>query len=140
MGGLPCYVSGSAIPVLTGMSLEAIVSNIMIPTMLLNIYMNLSCITLPKKYPEQWEKRSIRMPLWFWNVCCILGAFSAGVVVYNLFIALSVKDTVICVIILIALMALSTLRIKQKAVKVEALEAARQETIRQSLAMDTDSE
>ena len=67
-GGYP-YVSYlvlyvvSAFPIVTGMSIDVIVSDIMIPTMLMNLYMNLRCVTLPKKYPEQWEKRSIRMPV-----------------------------------------------------------------------------
>lgn len=76
----------SIIPILTGRSLDAIVSQVMIPTMLINIYMNLTCLVLPKKYPEQWAQRSIKMPLWFYNVCCVLGAFCAGVVAFNLFV------------------------------------------------------
>lgn len=44
----------SIFPIVTGRSLDAIVSQVMIPTMLINIYMNLACLTLPKKYPEQW--------------------------------------------------------------------------------------
>lgn len=79
----------SIFPIITGMGLDAIVSLVMIPTMLMNIYMNLACITLPKKYPTQWEKRSIRMPLWLYNICCVLGAFCAGVVAFNLFTLLS---------------------------------------------------
>lgn len=123
----------SAFPILTGMSLETIVSDIMIPTMLMNVYMNLSCITLPKKYPEQWDNRSIKMPIWLWNVCCVLGAFSAGVVAYNLFVNLTMKDAVICVGIVIVLIVLSAIRLKQGAVKVEDLEAARQANIEQAL-------
>jgi len=135
VGYLAMYVV-SAFPILTGMSLEAIVSNIMIPTMLLNLYMNLSCIALPKKYPEQWARRSIKMPVWFWNICSVLGAFSAGVVVYNLFKNLLLNDAIICVAIVVALAALSAIRLKQGAVKVEALEATRTATINESLVME----
>lgn len=49
----------SVFPIVTGRSLDAIVSQVMIPAMLINIYMNLACLTLPKKYPEQWAQRSI---------------------------------------------------------------------------------
>lgn len=126
----------SAFPVLTGMSLDAIVSDIMIPTMLLNLYMNLKCIILPKKYPEQWEKRSLKMPVWFWNVCCILGGLSAGVVAYNLFINLAVKDAIICIGIVVVLVALSFIRLKQGAVKAEDLDAVRQEIIKEALSED----
>ena len=71
----------------------------MIPTMLINIYMNLACLTLPKKYPEQWAQRSIKMPLWFYNICCVLGAFCAGVVAFNLFKDLTFNDAVFAVVI-----------------------------------------
>lgn len=63
----------SVFPIVTGMSLDSIVSLVMIPMMLMNIYMNLACITLPKKYPAQWEKRSIKMPLWLFDACSVLG-------------------------------------------------------------------
>lgn len=132
VGHLALYAV-SAFPVLMGMSLDAVVSNIMIPTMLLNLYMNLKCLVLPKRYPEQWEKRSIKMPLWFWNSCCVLGAGCTAVVAYNLFVNLATKDAIICVIIIVALVGLSVLRIKQGAVKVDELEASRKEIEKDAL-------
>ncbi len=126
----------SAFPVISGMSIETIVSDIMIPTMLMNLYMNLKCVVIPKKYSEQWEKRSIRMPVWFWNFCSVLGAVCALVVVYNLFTGLAAKDAVICVIIVVVLIVLSEIRLKQGAVKAEDLEALRQKTIKEALLED----
>lgn len=123
----------SVAPVIAGMSIETIVSDIMIPLMLMNIYMNLKCVTLPKKYPKQWEKRSIKMPIWIWNMGSVLGAFCAAVVVYNLFISLATKDAIVCVIIVAVLVALSWIRLKQGAVKKEDLEAIRQKTIKEAL-------
>ena len=102
----------SVFPILTGMGLDSIVSLVMIPTMLMNIYMNLACIILPKKYQKQWEKRSIKVPVWCWNLCSILGAACASIVAYNLFVDLSMVDAVLCVIIVIALVGLSILRLK----------------------------
>lgn len=128
----------SVFPILTSMGLDTIVSLVMIPTMLMNIYMNLACITLPKKYPEQWERRSIRMPVWFWNVCCVLGGFCAGVVAYNLFVDLSTTDAIICVVIVLAMLALSALRLKQGAVKVEDLQAKKEAVIAEAIAADVD--
>ncbi len=128
----------SIFPILTGMGLDSVVSLVMIPTMLMNIYMNLACITLPKKYPEQWEKRSLRMPVWFWNVCCVLGAFCAGVVAYNLFVELTFTDSIICIIIVVALIGLSALRLKQGAVSKEQLAANKKMIIEQAIADDVD--
>nr|WP_325181639.1 APC family permease [uncultured Oscillibacter sp.] len=143
-GGYP-YVSYlvlyvvSAFPIVTGMSIDVIVSDIMIPTMLMNLYMNLRCVTLPKKYPEQWEKRSIRMPVWLWHVCCVAGGICNVIIIYNLFINLSGKDAVICVVIVTALVALSILRLKQGAVKAEELEKVRQATIQDALAYSNET-
>ena len=123
----------SAIPILTGMSIDVIVSDIMIPTMLINLYINLRIITLPKKYPEQWAKRSIRMPIWLWNVCCVLGGASNVVIIYNLFINLTMRDAIIAVAIVVILFALSFIRLKQGAVKPEKLEEVRQKTIQDAL-------
>lgn len=142
-GGYP-YVSYlvlyvvSAFPIVTGMSIDVIVSDIMIPTMLMNLYMNLRCVTLPKKYPEQWKKRSIKMPIWLWNICCLGGGICNVIIIYNLFINLSGKDAVICVVIVVALAALSMLRLKQGAVKAEELERVRRETIQEALAYSSD--
>ena len=108
--------------------------------MLINIYMNLACLTLPKKYPEQWAQRSIKMPLWFYNICCVLGAFCAGVVAYNLFKDLTFNDAVFAVVIVVVLCALSILRLKQGAVKAEDLAAKKEEIVRQAIADTTADE
>jgi len=123
----------SAFPIVTGMSIDVIVSDIMIPTMLINLYMNLRCVTLPKKYPEQWKMRSIKMPIWVWMLCCVCGGISNVIIIYNLFINLSGKDAVICVVIVAALVGLSILRLKQGAVKAEKLEEVRQGIIHEAL-------
>ena len=128
----------SIFPIVTGMGLDSVVSLVMIPTMLMNIYMNFACLSLPKKYPEQWAKVSIKMPLWFWKACCILGVFCAGVVSYNLFIELSLKDSIICVIMVAALVGLSALRLRQGAVSREALEENKRAVIAQAIADDAD--
>lgn len=130
----------SIFPIVTGRSLDAIVSQVMIPTMLINIYMNLACLTLPKKYPEQWAQRSIKMPLWFYNICCVLGAFCAGVVAFNLFKDLTFNDAVFAVVIVVVLCALSILRLKQGAVKAEDLAAKKEEIVRQAIADTTADE
>lgn len=130
----------SIFPIVTGRSLDAIVSQVMIPTMLINIYMNLACLTLPKKYPEQWAQRSIKMPLWFYNICCVLGAFCAGVVAFNLFKDLTFNDAVFAVVIVVVMCVLSILRLKQGAVKAEDLAAKKEEIVRQAITDTTADE
>lgn len=128
----------SVLPIVTGMSLDAVVSEVMIPTMLINIYMNLACITLPKKYPEQWAKRSIKMPVWLWNICCVLGAFCAGVVAVTLFADLKMSDAIVAVVLVAAMLVLSAIRLKQGAVKAEDLKAKKEAIIAEAIAADVD--
>lgn len=128
----------SIFPLLTGMSLDAVVSLVMIPTMMMNIYMNLSCLKIPTKYPEQWEKRSIRMPKWFWYVCCVLGTICAGCVAFNLFIGLRVSDAVVCVGLCLILLSVSIIRLKQGAVKKETLLANKEAIIREAITADAE--
>ncbi len=131
------YIVG-AVPILVGMSVDVIVSQIMIPLMLMNLYMNLACLRLPKKYPEQWAKRSLKIPVWAWNVCCVLGAVCAGLVSYNLFIALTWTDALVCVGILVFLVTFSVIRLKQKAVTPEQLNRVRDDILQQALADDNE--
>lgn len=130
----------SVFPIVTGMSLDAVVSLVMIPAMIMNIYMNLACFNLPSKFKAQWENRSLRMPVWFWKVCCVLGAFCAGVVTYNLFKGLNGRDMIICVIICVVLFALSVLRLKQGAVSREGLEKSKERIIEEAINADVEEE
>lgn len=123
-------------PLLLGMGLDTVVSLTMIPTMLMNVYVNIACITLPNKYPEQWDKRSIKWPTWLWNLCSVLGAACALIVAFNLFKDLTLTDSIVCVILCVALVVLSFVRLKQGAVKAEKLEEIKQETVRQAIADD----
>lgn len=123
----------SVIPILTGMTLDAAVSLVMIPTMIMNIYMNLGCLTIPKKYPKQWANRSIKINHTFYNICCVLGAICAGIVAFNLFKDLNLRDTIIAVIMLVLMFFLSWLRLKQGAVSKEKLEENKREVVKKAL-------
>lgn len=123
----------SLIPILTGMSLDAAVSLVMIPTMIMNVYMNLACVAIPNNYPEQWEKRSIKIPKLLYQILSVLGAFCAGVVAFNLFKDLTPRDTVIASVMLVTMFVLSWVRLKQGAVKKETLEQNKKEIVRKSL-------
>jgi basic amino acid/polyamine antiporter, APA family len=128
----------SVFPIITGMGLDAVVSLVMIPTMLMNIYMNLACLTLPKKYPLQWEKRSVKIPAVAYKFCCVLGAFCAGVVAYNLFIALAPKDGLVAIIIVVTLVVASYIRLKQGAVNPEKLEKIKKAIVEEAIILDNE--
>lgn len=115
------------------MALDAAVSLVMIPLMLMNIYMNLGCLTIPKKYPDQWANRSIKMNKVFYNICCVLGAICAGIVAFNLFKDLKQQDAIIATIMLVTTFFLSWLRLKQGAVSKEQLEKNKKEIVRKAL-------
>lgn len=128
----------SVFPILTGMSLDSAVSLVMIPTMLMNIYMNLACITLPEKFPAQWENRSIKIPVAFFKIFCLLGAFCAGVVAYNLFVGLSLINAVFVVMIVLALVVVSFIRIKQGAISIENHTERKKEILEETVILDVE--
>lgn len=129
------YLVG-VIPILTGMNIDSVVSLVMIPSMLINIYVNLACLKLPERYPEQWEKRSIRMGKGLYSVCCVLGALCAGMVAFNLFKDLNMQNAIICSCIIIALLGLSYWRLKIGAVKKEDLELRKEQIVKAALAAE----
>jgi APA family basic amino acid/polyamine antiporter len=126
----------SVVPILLGFSLDALISLVMIPSMLMNLYLNLACITLPKRYPEQWKKSTLRMPLALYYVICVLSAGCAGLVAFNLFKDLKGKDMIASIIIIAICFAVSILRLATGAVKKEQLAENRVQIVTQSLADD----
>jgi APA family basic amino acid/polyamine antiporter len=126
----------SVVPILLGFSLDALISLVMIPSMLMNLYLNLACITLPKRYPEQWKKSTLRMPLALYYVICVLSAGCAGLVAFNLFKDLKGKDMIASIIIIAVCFGVSFLRLATGAVKKEQLAENRIQIVTQSLADD----
>lgn len=84
--------------ILTGLDVEGIIGNVMVPTMIVNTYINFYCLKIPDLYPKQWEKRGVRYPRWLWNVFSIIGGAFAIVVIYNTFINMEPEAMIICVI------------------------------------------
>ena len=129
----------SLIPLLTGLDIEGVVGNTMIPTMILNVCMNLYCLKLPKQYPEQWEKRGLRYPKWVWNLCSVAGAVFGIMIIYNLFINLDGKAIALCIGELVVMFVLPIITLKMKWVSTDRLKAHKQDVIRQAL-LDTENE
>jgi basic amino acid/polyamine antiporter, APA family len=126
----------SVVPIIMGFSLDSLISLVMIPCMLMNLYLNFACITLPRRYPEQWKKCALRMPIPFYTIVCVLSALCAGIVAFNLFKDLKPADMVASVIIIAVCFAVSIIRLKSGAVSKEGLAVNREAIIAQALADD----
>ena len=107
--------------------------------MILNIFMNLYCLRLPKLYPEQWEKRGLRFPKWVWNLCSVAGSVFGIMIIYNLFINLDFKAAALCVGEIVVMFIIPLITLKMKWVSPDVLAARKQETIERAL-VDTENE
>lgn len=132
------YFIVAIIPLGMNMDIDSVVSLVMIPMMLIQAYLNMASLTLPKKYPEQWEKRSIKIPLALYDICCILGVGAALTIAYNLFKNMSGSEMIFTVVLLAVLSVLSFVRLKQGAVKKEYLEQLRTKLIEDALTENID--
>lgn len=136
--GYPWVVYGvyyvmSVFPVLLGFSLDAMVSLVMIPAMILNGYCNYTCIGIIKKHPEQWKKSILHMPTPLINLICLLSTLCAAIVCYNLFVGLAPMEMTTLCGIMLACTALAVFCLKTGKVKVEDLEANRKAILADAL-------
>lgn len=127
------YFLVSVVALALDMDIDSMVSLVMIPMMLISGYLNLACLTLPKKFPEQWAARSIKIPVWLYDICCVGGAGCACLVIYNLFINMNTTEMIVAVVMVVALFGLSALRLKQGAVKPEYLAEQRDKLVAEAL-------
>jgi basic amino acid/polyamine antiporter, APA family len=126
----------SVLPLAFGFSLDAIISLVMIPTMLMNVYLNLACVAIPSRFPEQWKAGTFRMPLSVYYVTCALSAGCAGVVAFNLFKDLKGKDMIASLVVIGVCVGFSWLRLRTGAVKKDDLAANKAQIVAQALADD----
>ena len=111
------------------MSVGNAISMLMIPTMLINCYLNVACMTIPKRYPKQFAKRSIKIPVWLFNTCSVLGGFCAAVVAITLFKDLTVKDAIVAAAVIIIPLVFSGIALKTGSVSKEDLHEKRQKIV-----------
>lgn len=127
------YYFMSILPILSGLSLDVIVSLVMIPYMLTNAYCNLKCIRIIREYPSQWKKSILHMPNWIMDSICIISCFCALLVCYNLFINLSEKEMLVSICMLILFAILSIHSIKSGRVNIQILKQNKQQIIKEAL-------
>lgn len=123
----------SILPILLDFSLDVIVSLIMIPLMLMNVYLNLSCIKIIKEHPDRWKNSVIYMPTPIINTICILAAVFSAIVAYNLFIILSIKEMFMMIGLLVFFFGYAYYNLKTKRVSKKQLEASKEAIINDSL-------
>lgn len=137
--GFPYVIMGafylvSVLPILLDFSLDAIVSLVTIPLMLMNVYLNLALIKVVKKYPDQWRSSVFHMPSPVFNLLCAFSAVCALVVAYNLFMMLASREMVACVVVIVLCLGVSVIRLKTGAVKKEDLLAKQEEIAARAIA------
>lgn len=125
------------VPILTGMSVSNAISMLMIPTMLINAYLNVACIIIPKKYPQQFANRSIRFPAWLFNACSILGGLCALIVAITLFKDLTSEDAVVAGCIVIIPLIFSGIALKKKSVDGQILAQRREEILLDAMSAES---
>lgn len=130
----------AVLPIVFGFSLDAIVSLVMIPAMLMNVYSNIACIGVIRKHPAQWKKSILHMPKPIIYFICVLSAICAGIVAYNLFIQLDLIGMVIMVAILALCTLASIICLKTGKVSKASLEASRKAILEEALQTDRAAE
>ncbi|ETP71630.1 hypothetical protein UYO_2386 [Lachnospiraceae bacterium JC7] len=124
----------SIVPLFMGLSVDSLISLIMIPAMIQNAYMNICLIKLVKKYPKQWNNASWHMPMPVLKLVCVLSSICALAVAYYLFKSLDTRSMIFCVVLLVAMIGLAKLRLFTGAVKAEALLEKREQIAKAAIA------
>lgn len=117
----------SVVPLFTSLSVDEMISLVMIISMVMNAYMNISLIRLVKRYPKQWENATLHMPTPVFHTLCVIGTACAVAVAYYLFKDLNRTSMVLCVVLFVVMFGLAQLRLKTGAVKKEDLLRKREE-------------
>lgn len=131
-GGYPYIVMGfmylvAVVPILTGMTLDTIVSYMMIPNLVICMFNNLFFLRIPKKYPDAWKKSFLHMPYWLLVIVVAIAVGCDVVVIYNQFIYLSTKDQVMIVAMLAVIFIYCAVRLKSGKVNFKSLADAQAE-------------
>ena len=137
--GYPYVVMGlffvfTIVPIFTGLSVDALISLVMIISMVMNAYMNISMIKLIKEYPEQWKKSTLHMPTPLFNCLCVIGTVCACAVAFYLFKDLSTTSMILCVVLLVVMVGIAQIQLRTGMVKKEDLLAKRAKIAADALA------
>ena len=93
-------------------------------------------IIIPKKYPEQFAKRSIKIPVWAFRACSVLGGICALIIAVTLFKDLTSTDAAVAAAIVIIPLIFSAIALKTHSVDSSVLGKRRQEIVDSALKAD----
>ena len=123
------------LPLTMDLGFDTVLAILQIPVAVLCMGCDIACITLPKKYPEQWKKSFLHMPYPLFVVLMLIATAVAGMVTWGYLVTLTPLLAVITILITVALCLFSWWCLKtgtvdkakmkdvQEAIRLEALEA-----------------
>ncbi len=117
----------SIVPVVLNISVSSLVSQIMIPTMIVNTANNLLTFKVIRSYPHAWEGSFFHMPKWLLNVTLYFATFCSLLITVALFTTLKLAEAIWIILAVAALFVYSGLRLKSGKVDLTELELARAE-------------
>lgn len=124
------------VPILIGMNVDNAISMLMIPTMIINIYLNTKCMIIPSKYKEQFENRSIKIPKWLFVLASVLGGVCSAIIAITLFKDLNFHNAIIAAAVVIFPLLFSWLALKSGSVSRKHLDKEVEKIIEDALKHD----
>ena len=122
------------VPIFVDVGLNALISLMMIPVMVLNLINNILMFRLVKKYPAAWKKGFFHMPKGLFYLTMIVAILCDLLISVALFTTLKSGDQYAILIMVALLFAYSFYRLKAKKVNLSDLERAKKEA--EAAAMD----
>lgn len=117
----------AVVPVWIDMGLNELISLMMIPTMIINLFNNALMFKLIKKYPKAWENGFFRMPKWFFNITIIFAILCDLLISAALLTTLKSGDQYFILIMVAGLFAYSHYRLKAGKINLQDIERIRRE-------------
>ncbi len=115
------------VPVILNISVSSLVSQIMIPTMIVNTVNNLLMFKVIRRYPKAWNGSFFHMPSWLLKLTLYFATFCSLLITVALFTTLKPAEAILIVIAVVVLSVYSVLRLRAGKVDLSELELARAE-------------
>ena len=117
----------AVVPIWFDMGLNALISMMMIPTMVLNLVNNALMFSLVKRYPDAWKDGFFRLPKWALYITIVLAIFADLLISVALMTQLKGGDLYFMIGMLVALFGYSFYRLKAGKVNLQDIQRIRRE-------------
>ena len=115
------------VPIWFDMGLNALISLMMIPTMVLNLINNALMVKLVKRYPDAWKSGFFKMPVWALYITITLAILADLLISVALMTQLKGGDLYFMIGMLLALFGYSFYRLKAGKVNLQDIQRIREE-------------